>query len=193
MPDPQDFLCLITFDEPGLFHPWFEWLRLLAKCSRFTAALTQWFAFISLLGSDWSSFCTHDRYKLHCTKNRASDRTCLCKKGKMKKKWLISHKAGSLNISFADTQLFQFNSEAYWMPPYPYRSSHSMQKDWNYERQGVCLKPRFSLGFRESLWCFPLYTWAFQHSEKEVQDSLCGEWRSDCTVTSLVPVLEGMI
>lgn len=41
---------------------------------------------------------------------------------------------------------------------------------WNYERQGVCLKPQFSLAFRESLWCFPLYNWAFQHSEKEVQD-----------------------
>lgn len=64
----------------------------------------------------YSLFCTHDRYNLHCTKNRASDRTCLCKKGKMKKKKkkrLISHKAKSLSNSFSDTQQLQYNSEAY--------------------------------------------------------------------------------
>lgn len=128
----------------------------------------------------YSPFCTPDRYKLHCTKKTASDRTCHCKKGKIKKKWLISHKASSrsLSNSFADTQLLEFNSEAYVEchhsltdPCTVRKKTLQLWKAGSMFKTSIFSNSSWFPWFTESLWCFPLRTWAFQHSEKEVQNS----------------------
>ena len=115
MLSPEYFLCLIPFEQPGLFYPWFEWVRRVPKCSRFTAPLTQWFAFISLLGPDCNSTVPSALgMGTSCTAPRTEQVKQFVSEGRARwKKKLKSHKARSLCTSFADTWLLKFKLEAY--------------------------------------------------------------------------------
>jgi len=114
------FLCLIPFDQPGLFYPWFECVRLVPKCSRFTAPLTQRFAFTSLPRDRlqlYSPFCTGDGYELHCTKNRARETEFVTEgraRWKTKKAQKPQSKAAKQSpfARHLQTRLLQFKPEA---------------------------------------------------------------------------------
>lgn len=197
MPDPQDFLCLITFDEPSLFNPWFEWLRLSTKCSRFTAALTQWFAFISLLGSDWNSTVFSVlMIGTTCIAPRTEQVTELIfvRKARWRKKWLMSHKARSLNNSFADTQQLQFNSEAYVECHHTLTDPNTVgKKALKQLKAGRMSKNSvFPRTWRITVMFFPIY-FGFSALWKRGSRFIMSEWRSESTVCWLGPVLKGMI